>query len=254
MQLRNWFLCGATMLPLVALADDILPPPPQGVWTGKGQLGYSGSQGNTEASSANAVLDMGLLVDPWEHKLHLGALYGKSAGIVAAERYDADWQSQYNFNSSFYGYGALRYQRDLFAGFQYQASETVGVGYKIFNTPDLKLSVQVGAGYREIRPEDLVEQPDGSYFRTLEDNQNSAVGTFGLDYSQQLTKSTALTDKLLVEVGSVNKLITDTVALTVKMSTRLALSLAYTLQDNTAPPDGLKKIDSTETANLVFSF
>jgi putative salt-induced outer membrane protein len=254
MHIRTWFICGATMLPLVALADDAPPPPPQGVWTGKGQLGYTGSQGNTTGSSANAGIDMGLLVDPWEHKLHLAALYGKSAGIVSTERYDAGWQSQYNFSSAFFGFGALRYQRDLFSGFQYDASETVGAGYKIFNTDSLKLSAQVGVGYREERPEDLVQQPDGSYLRTPLDNENSVVGTFGLDYSQYFTKTTNLSNKLLVEIGSGNKLITDTIALTVKMSTRLALSLAYNIQDNTSPPDGLKKIDSTETANLVFAF
>ena len=115
-------------------------------------------------------------------------------------------------------------------------------------------SAQVGVGYREIRPEDLIQQPNGSYYRILEDNNNSVVGTFGVDYNQQFTKTTALSNKLLVEIGSADKLITDTIALTVKMSTRLALNVAYTLQDNTSPPDGLKKVDSTETVNLVFAF
>ena len=61
-------------------------------------------------------------------------------------------------------------------------------------------------------------------------------------------------DDHTVVIPTGDKLLTDTVALPVKMSTRLALSLAYTLQDNTAPPNGLKKVDSTETANLVFAF
>jgi putative salt-induced outer membrane protein len=255
MPIRNWLIFGVTMLPLVAAADDAAPePPPQGVWTGKGQLGYSGTQGNSSSSAGSAVLDMGLLSDPWEHKLHLGFLYGKSAGIVAAERYDARWQTNYDFTPDLYAFGALRYQRDLFSGFQYQASQTVGVGYKVINTPDLKLTAQAGAGYREIRPEDLIQQPDGSYYRIPLENENSAVGTFGLDYSQQFTSTTNLSNKLLVEIGSNNDLITDTIALTVKMNAHLALSLAYNIQHNTAPPDGLKKTDSTETANLVFSF
>ena len=38
---------------------------------------------------------MGLLVDPWEHKLHLDGLYGKSADVVAAEKWEAGWQSNY---------------------------------------------------------------------------------------------------------------------------------------------------------------
>jgi putative salt-induced outer membrane protein YdiY len=38
------------------------------------------------------------------------------------------------------------------------------------------------------------------------------------------------------------------------VSTKLALSLAYTLQDNTKPPAGLKKTDTLETINLVYAF
>ena len=256
MQIRSWFFCCAALLPLVALADDPPPPPPpQGVWVGKGQLGFLASQGNTEASSANAAIDMGMLDDPWEHKFHLGGLYGKSAGVVAAERWDTNWQSNYDVTPDGFAFGGLRYQHDLFSGFQYQASETVGGGYKIINSPDTKLSAQVGVGYRELRPEDLTKGPDGEISsRTLLPTDNGVVLTAGLDYSQAFTKSTTLTNKLLVEAGSGDTLITDGLALTVKMSTRLALSIGYSLQDNTKPPDGLKKIDSVETVNLVFAF
>jgi putative salt-induced outer membrane protein len=254
MQIRSWFFSCATLLPLVALADDPPPPPPQGVWVGKGQLGFLASQGNTEASSANAAIDMAMLDDPWEHKFHLAGLYGKSAGVVAAERWDTSWQSNYDVTPDFFGFGGLRYQHDLFSGFQYQASETVGGGYKIINSPDTKLSAQVGVGYRELRPEDQTTEPDGSTVRTLLPTDNSVVFTAGLDYSQAFTKTTTLTNKLLVEAGSGDTLISDALALTVKISTRLALSIGYSLQDNTKPPDGLKKIDSVETVNLVFSF
>jgi putative salt-induced outer membrane protein len=254
MQIRPWLICCATMIPFACVAEDV-PPPPQGVWTGKGQLGFVASQGNTQADSANAAIDMGLLENPWEHKFHLGGLYGKSSGVVAAERWDAAWQSNYDFSAKLFGFGGLRYQHDLFSGFQYQASETAGVGYKLINAGDTKLSVQAGVGYRELRPEDLTKDSAGAVVgRTLLPSDNSVVFTAGLDYTQALTGTTTLSNKLLVETGSGDTLITDGLALTVKMSTRLALSLGYSLQDNTNPPDGLKKIDSVETANLVFAF
>jgi putative salt-induced outer membrane protein len=255
MQIRAWFMGGMTMLPLLAWADDPPPPPPQGVWLGKGQLGFLASQGNTQADSANAAIDMALLLDPWEHKLHLDGLYGKSAGIVAAERWTANWQSNYDITTDLFGFGGLRYQHDMFSGFQYQASETAGVGYKLINAADTKLSVQAGVGYRELRPEDLIKDDTGAVVeRVLLPGDNGVVFTFGLDYTQALTSTTSLSNKLLVEAGSGDTLIANTLALTVKMSTRLALSLGYSLQDNTKPPDGLKKIDSVETANLVFAF
>jgi putative salt-induced outer membrane protein len=152
-------------------------------------------------------------------------------------------------------FGGLRYQHDMFSGFQYQASATAGLGYKIFDTDAIKLSAQLGAGYLRLRPEDLIIGPNSAVIaRTLEPAEGSAVGTFGVRYSQDLTKTTTLSDKLLVESGSTDTLITNALALTVKISTKLALSVGYNIQDNTKPPANLKKLDTLETINLVYSF
>jgi putative salt-induced outer membrane protein YdiY len=49
-------------------------------------------------------------------------------------------------------------------------------------------------------------------------------------------------------------LITNALAVAVKVSTKLALSVGYTVQDNTKPPAGLKRTDTLETVNLVYAF
>jgi len=46
-----------------------------------------------------------------------------------------------------------------------------------------------------------------------------------------------------VESGSQDTLVTNTLALAVKVSAKLALSVGYALQDNTNPPAGLQKLD-----------
>ena len=90
--------------------------------------------------------------------------------------------------------------------------------------------------------------------RQLEAREGEAIGTLGVNYSQSLTATTTLTDKLLVESGSQDTLVTNTLALAVKVSAKLALSVGYALQDNTNPPAGLQKLDRLETLNLVYSF
>jgi hypothetical protein len=50
MKMRVWFIGCLTMLPPAAVLADDAPPPPQGVWLGKGQLGFLASQGNTQAT------------------------------------------------------------------------------------------------------------------------------------------------------------------------------------------------------------
>lgn len=239
--------------PLSARADD--PPPPEGVWTGKGQAGYVSSKGNSDSKSANVILDAALVEGPWKHALHLDGLYGQSAGIVSAERWGTLWQSNYDFSPDWFTFGALRYQHDMFSGFQYQASGTVGLGYNIFDTDKTKLSAQVGVGYRKLRPEDLIKDDTGAVVdRIVAPAEGNAVGTFGATFSQVLSSTTTLSDKLMVESGSSDTLTTNALALAVKISTKLALSVGYNVQHNTKPPAGLKKLDTLQTINLVYAF
>lgn len=255
MNLRAMILCAIGMMPVLTLADDATPPP-EGVWTGKGQAGFVSAKGNSESKSANVAVDNAFVEGPWKHAFHLGGLYGESAGIVAAERWDTGWQSNYDLTQQLFTFGGLRYQHDMFSGFQYQASLTAGLGYKIFDTDVTKLSAQAGVGYRRLRAEALLKDPaSGAVIgRTPGPAEGSAVGTIGVNYSQALTNTTTLTDKLLVESGSSDTLITNALAVAVKISTKLALSVGYAIQDNTKPPSGLKKLDTLETINLVYAF
>lgn len=253
MKLCLWIAALAVLPPVVALADDA--PPPNGVWTGKGQLGFVDTQGNTNARTANAMLDLGYVGAPWKHTLHLEGLYGENAGYVSAEHWAALWQSNYSITNRLFGFGALSYDHDLFTGFEYQGSVTGGVGYSVFNTKVTQLSVQLGAGYRELRPEDLTKDSAGIVIgRLFGPSASGAVGTAGVDYSQALTATTTLSDKLAVAAGSLNTQLTNALALTVKMTTKLALSVGYSLEDNSKPPAGLKKLDTIETVNLVYGF
>ena len=187
---RLWFLSAIAALPMACVwADD--PPPPNGIWTGKGQAGFVGSQGNTDAESLNAAIDMALVDNQWKHALHFGALYGESSGITAAERWDALWQSNYSLTNDLYTFGALRYEHDDFSGFEYQGSGAVGLGYKILNTDATKLSGQVGVGYRKSQPEELTKDASGAVIsRTLEPSTSDAILTAGVDFSQVITSPT----------------------------------------------------------------
>jgi putative salt-induced outer membrane protein len=230
-------------------------PPPMGVWTGKGQFGYLSSSGNTDAQAVNANLDMTYTQDAWKHEAHLGGLYGANSGIVSAERWDARWQTNYTFTTTLFTFGALRYEHDMFDGFQYQASAAAGIGYKIFNTDASKLSVQLGAGFRDLRPEELVKDAAGAVTERMPgESQDNAILSAGLDFAQKLTASTTLTDTIAVEYSSGDSLITNNLALAVKISTKLALTLGYAIKDNTQPPAGLKKLDTVSTVNLQYAF
>jgi putative salt-induced outer membrane protein len=239
-------------------AEDVPSPPPtppKGVWMGKGQFGFLDSRGNSDAESINGNLDMTRYDGDWKNEAYVGGLYGKSSGVVSAERWETRLQSNYTFTDGIFAFGGLRFEHDMFDGFQYQASVTGGLGEKFINTADTKLIGQIGVGYRRLRPELIFRDPDGVVTgRELQDETGEAIGTVGVDFSHALTKTTVLTDKFLVESGSDNTMLHDEVAVNVKMSDKMALSVGYGITDNTNPPAAIKKVDTVTTVNLVFSF
>lgn len=260
MKLTAPVLMTILLMPVTALAAS---PPKSGKsvhgFSGKGQIGFVASQGNAQGKSANASLDVSYVSGPWKHALGLRMLYGQSQSVVSAERWRAIWQSNRQISADAYAFGSLRYERDMFDGFQYQASTALGVGYTVIHTKSTTLSTQVGAGYTVSRPETLTYisllNPTRTFIeRTPLASQRYAIGTLGVDYQQKLTATTTLSDKLLVEAGSLNTLVTNDLALVVKVSTRLAMSLGYDIQNNTNPPGNIKHLDSTETVNLVYAF
>ncbi len=244
-----------TLAPALKVCADETPPPHQGVWIGKGQFGFLSSHGNSDAESINGNIDMLRYDGAWKNEFYVGGLYGKNSGIVSAERWETRGQTNYDISGDLFAFGGFRYEHDLFDGFQYQASLTGGLGYKLINTDDTKLTAQLGAGYRRLRPEIIDKDSTGEVIsRTPLDAAGEAIATAGVDLSHAFTKTTVFTNKFLVEAGSSNTLLRDDLVLTVKMSDKLALSVGYGITDNTKPPAPIKKIDTVATVNLVFGF
>jgi putative salt-induced outer membrane protein len=237
-----------------ALADSPPPPPAQG-WSGKGEVGYVMSRGNADTDSANAKLDLADVAGDWKQSFHLEGLYGRSDEITSAERWAALLQTDYQFTARAFSFGAVHFLQDEFSGFQYQASVTAGLGYKILATDSDKLTAQLGVGYRRLRPEVLTLDAAGSVIaRTPGESSGNAIGTAGFDFAHIFNASTKLTDKFLLESGSGNTSLENDLALVVSMSKKLALSAGFTFQDNTEPPAGLKKLNTLTTLNLVYAF
>jgi putative salt-induced outer membrane protein len=236
-------------------ADDAPPPPPAQGWSGKGEIGYVMSRGNTDTDLANAKVDLADVVGDWKHSMHLEALYGRSAEITSAERWAALLQSDFQFTPRAFCFGALHFMEDEFSGFQYQASATTGIGYKFLDTPANKLTAQIGVGYRRLRPELLTMNADGAVIaRTPGDTTGTTIGTAGFDFAHRFNAITKLSDKFLLESGSGNTSLENDLALVVSMSKTLALSVGFTFLENTQPPAALKKVNTLTTLNLVYAF
>ncbi len=223
-------------------------------WASRSELGYALSRGNSDSENGNLKFDIAHLLGKWIYAFGADGLYGNSNGIGTAQRWDVHFQTDMKLSEKTFWFGALRYENDAYSGFQYQASFSTGVGRIFMQTETNKLSAQIGAGVRQLRPEDLIRDDRGAVIQRIPgDSTRDAVANGALTYEHTFNPSTKLLESLSIESGKSNTLAKNNLGLQVKMSTSLALAVAWNYIRNTNPPAGIvSKTDQLTTVNLVY--
>jgi len=209
-------------------------------WKGKAELGGSFASGNSENEALNAALEVRGSYDKWTHILGFAGNYGSESNGTTAQRWELRGQSNYNFTDRAYAFGAGRYDDDRFSAYDYQASLAGGLGYKFIDNEKTKFWVQGGPGYRFAKFRDTGESEDGLIFR----------GDLGFEH--QLTDTTKIVDRFLVETGSDNTYLQNDLGLEVTIKGALALRLGYQVRHNTDVAPGTEKTDTLATVGLIY--
>ena len=211
-------------------------------WSGKAELGAVLARGNTDSDTLSGKVEVANQRERWTHKAGLAILRSSADDVTTANRFELRGQSDYAVTERSYAFGALRYEDDEFSAFAWQATATVGYGYKAIDEEATKLNLQIGAGYRSVE-----EQLSG-------DTSGSAIVRGDVFFEHRLTATTRIIDKFLVEAGSDNTFVQNDLSLEVKMTDTLALGLSYSVRHNTDVPVGIEETDQVFTANLVWGF
>lgn len=209
-------------------------------WTAKAEVGASFATGNSENESANAALELVKTLEQWRHTLGFAGNYGSDSSVTTAQRWEVRGQSDYKFTERAYWFGAGRYEDDRFSAYDFQATAATGLGYRFIDTERTKFWIQGGPGYRYAEFNGTGESEDGVIFR----------GDLGWDH--QLTETTKIVERFLVETGSENTYFQNDLGLEVSMSDRLALRAGYQYRRNTDVPPGVEKTDTLTTLGLIY--
>jgi len=233
--MRNRMMIGLTAVALYGTSGAALAD-----WTGKGEIGGSFASGNSENEAVNAALQVKNTLEKWTHTLGFAGNYGNDGTDTTAQRWELRGQSDYKFTDRAYAFGAGRYEDDRFSAYDYQASLAAGLGYKIIDSERTKFWVQGGPGYRFAELRDTGESEDGLIFR----------GDLGFDH--QLTETTKIVERFLIETGSDNTYLQNDLGLEVAINGALALRLGYQVRHNTEVPAGTEKTDTLATVGLIY--
>jgi putative salt-induced outer membrane protein len=145
---------------------------------GKGKAGILFARGNTDTDTINVKMEVAREVDRWKNSFGVSAIRAANNGDATAKRYEGHCQTDYKLSDRSFWFGGLRYEKDEFSGFDYQASLATGYGYKFIDTEATKFSGQIGAGYRRIK-----NALDGT-------TGGDAVATGKLNFEHALTATT----------------------------------------------------------------
>ena len=224
-------------LPVMALAED----EEKGPFTGSTELGYVATSGNTENTNLNFKFDGTYSYARMAHQFIANAFVSSESGDTTGERYLAAYKPKWTIDERQYAWGLLRYSDDRFSGYKYQASETIGYGYKFFTGPKHHLDGEIGAGARQ------EETDDGVY-------DSEPVGQLNGLYKYTINKRSDFVQNVFVIAGSNNTEIASFTGLKVAINSSLALSMGLDIKHNTDAPADKEKTDTKTTANIVYNF
>jgi len=240
-----------------------------GGWTGSGEFGFASARGNSRTENANAKLGLNQENEYWKNAFYLNGLRSKGDVSVTdsngnditkfgttANRYDSGASVGYKLDPRSYIVTAARYEHDDFGANIWQAIVSVGYGYIALKNERTELSFEIGPGYKEYQPGETTADINGDNIdETYKPAQKREVVARGLiNAKYRLTDNTAVEDTFLTESGSANKYFQNDLGLSVTMTKKLALKIAFQIRYNSDVAPGTKSTDQLYTTNLVYNF
>lgn len=216
------------------------------------EAGIVASRGNSQNESANVKLETAREWIRWKVSFGGAAVYAADDAGATGQRWNVRSQTDYRFHPKGFSFAGMRYEEDRFGGFEYQASLSMGLGWRFFDDPVTRLSAQLGVGYGRVRTRDSLA--DDAVTLVAGERNEKVVEQANVDFERELTPNTQLLDKLLVESGSDNTFVQNDIGVQVKIMAQLALAVGYSVRYNTHPPPGFNTTDTLSTLNLVYEF
>lgn len=224
------------------------PEKPVSRWNGDVEGGLLMTSGNAPSTSFTSRVDMKHELPRWRHSMLLQSRYTRQDGQTTAEYYFAATQLDYKISPVNYTFTRLSYESDRFSGYNYRSSAAAGYGRRFWQRGPDYFDVSAGPGYRYSR----LSSPDVEG-RTI---QQSPIARFALDYQYHLSPDVIFKQSMNTEVSfnSGQSVSSSTTSLQSNLISTFALKAAFSLQNTSPTPSGIRSTDTQTTLTLLYSF
>ncbi|HFE39533.1 MAG TPA: DUF481 domain-containing protein [Gammaproteobacteria bacterium] len=226
------------MIPLLLMSTSLMAK--DGV-SGAVETGFVFTSGNTDTRTVNAKGKLAYIKGKSRNTASLEALYVDGEQGKLSEKYLGQGKTAYQFSEHSYGFVNGSLERDLFSGYDYQATLTTGYGYRFIDTKKFTLDVEGGPGYR----------------RNKLDKQNAEgelIGRASGLFAYRVAKTSTFTEELVSEFGSDAVITRSVTAITAQIVGNMAMKASLTIKNNSNTPMGVDATDTETALTLVYSF
>jgi putative salt-induced outer membrane protein len=225
-----------------AAAEEPKPPPP--LWSGKGEISYVATSGNSDTKTLGAAAEAEYQPGVWSGKMRLEYVRSEAEGVVNARSFAGLLRGARKLSPRLEAYALAGYVENTFAGIDHRIAGEGGAAYQLIAPDPHSLKVEAGLGYTK---ED----------RTVGDNRSFATARAALIYKWKLSKTAEFGEEASFTEDlkdSKDWRFANLVSVTASVTTVLSLKISHALQRLNEPVPGKKKTDTITSAAVVAKF
>lgn len=131
------------MQPLTTLIA-VEPEPP---FNGEARFGFNRKDGNTDSADLDFAVNAQWFEEKLRHELEMRAESDEADGEIVDERYESNYQLNYDFSERWFSYTRLGYEKDRFNAIDEQYELGAGLGRRLALDNQMRFNLQLGAAY-----------------------------------------------------------------------------------------------------------
>jgi putative salt-induced outer membrane protein len=228
--------------PSVASAQNPPPPPPK--HEGTAELAFVGTTGNSKETTLSAGAEYITRPTNWLIKNRFQVVRGETDDLLTTESWLYGFRAERLINARLSAFGEYAYFRDQFAGIDSRNGFVGGLMFTVVKADKQTLSADAGLGY-------LNEE------RLAGENVSSGTYAGGAAYKLKFSDTAELNDELRL-LGTFDNSsdwrVSNTIALTAKLTTMFSMKFSSTLRHLNFPPPGYTGTDTVTSVAFVASF
>jgi len=224
-------------------------------WTGEGSVSAGVTTGNTETTDLGVGVNMTKETGTWSYGVEALADYGEIEGAESKNRWFLGGTVDRQINDRLFGFGRVSYEQDEFSGFDSRAFIGGGLGYDVIVGEQTSWTVRGGPGLKvdEIG-EIITTDATGATVVTPGVTEESISFIAASDFDYAFNDNVALTNDTSVLYAETSTQLTNTLALTAKLSDALSARISFDVRHDTEPPEGFESTDTATRFSLVYGF